>query len=270
MANVGISIACLYPMETERALETAAKLAIKDLEVHFSTFSELTDRYLNELKKILKYYDASVHSVHPFYCMLESPMFFSDYDERRFADGLEIYKQYFHAAAKIGAEYLVFHGGQNFGAVKCAVSDDEYIERYNMIYECAKKFDVTLLHENVYTHKCEGIEFCRKMIEYLGDKAQFVFDSKQARRAGFNPAEFAAALSGHIRSVHISDYDEENDCLLPGKGIEDFAALENAMGEDAKKVHWTIEVYRNSFGEPLELSRSVNYLKKILKTYKSL
>lgn len=264
MANVGISIACLYPMETEKALETAAKIGIRNLEVHFSTFSELTDGYLKELKKILKYYGAVVHSVHPFYCMLESAMFFSNYNERRFADGLEIYKQYFHAAAKIDAKYLVFHGGQLLGVNKCAVSDDEYIERYNIIYESAQKFGVTLLHENVYTHKCESVDFCRKMVEYLGDKALFTFDSKQARRAGFKSSEFAAALNGHIRNIHISDYDEEHDCILPGKGQEDFAALKEAVGNDSDKACWLIEVYSNVVNAPWELELSMNYLKGIL------
>lgn len=264
MANVGVSTACLYPMETERALETVAKMGIKDFEVHFSTFSELTDGYLKELKKILKYYGAEVYSVHPFYCVLESSMFFSDYNERRFADGLEIYKQYFHATAKIGAKYLVFHGGQNHGVSRCVISDDEYIERYNMIYECAQRFGVTLLHENVYTHKCESIDFCRKMIEYLGDKAQFTFDSKQARRSGFNSSEFAAALSGHIKNIHISDCDEEHDCILPGRGNEDFAAINKAVGSDAEKACWMIEVYNNAINAAWDLETSVNYLNGIL------
>lgn len=264
MSNIGMSIACLYPMETEKALETAAQMGFKDFEIHLSTFSELSDGYIKELKKILKHYGANAHSLHPFYCVLESPMFFSDYNERRFADGLEIYKQYFHSTAKLGAKYLVFHGGQLMGVNKCTVSDDEYIERYNRLYECGQKFGITLLHENVYTHKCESIDFCRKMIEYLGDKAQFTFDSKQARRAGQDPAKFAAALSGHIRNIHISDFNAEHDCILPGKGIENFAAIKSAMGEDSDKAYWMIEVYRNGFGDTREIELSAKYLKGIL------
>ena len=264
MAIVGISTACLYPAETERAMADIAQLGIKDMEIHFSTFSELTDGYLKELRKMMKHYGVRATSVHPFYCVLESPMFFSEYNERRFADGLEIYKQYFHATAKLGAEYLVFHGGQLLGVNKCTVSDDEYIERYNLIFECAQKFGVILLHENVYTHKCEDIDFCRKMIEYLGDKAQFTFDSKQARRSGYNSAEFAAALSGHIRNIHISDFDTNHDCLLPGKGVENFAALKNAVGSDADKVCWNIEVYGNAINNPRDLELSEKYLNGIL------
>ena len=264
LANVGISTSCFYPMETELALENGARLGISDFEVHFSTFSELHSGYLKELNKLLKHYGARVHSVHPFYSMLESAMFFSEYNERRFADGVEIYKQFFHATARIGAKYLVFHGGTTIGKSRCKVSDDEYIERYHYLCECGKKFGVTLLHENVYTHKAESVEFCCKLIDYLGDKALFTFDNKQARRAGYVSAEFARALSGHIRNIHISDCNAEHDCLLPGRGTEDFVAIRSAMSGEDEDALWAIEVYDDAFRDPDELRQSANYLKSVL------
>lgn len=260
MATVGISTSCFYPMETENALRAAAEAGIRHFEVHFSTFSELSDSYIKEIRKMLRHYGAQVHSVHPFYSMLESAMFFSDYNERRFADGLEIYKQHFHTAARLGAEYLVFHGGQTIGKSRVMVSHDEYIERYNMLCECGRKSGVTLLHENVYTHIAQTPEFCRKMVEYLGDKALFTFDNKQARRAGYDSAEFARALSGHIRAVHISDCDREHDCLLPGKGHEDFDAIRNAMSGDDDRAFWAIEVYNDAFRDAEEIKLSLNFL----------
>ena len=251
-------------METELALENAAELGIRDFEVHLSTFSELNDGYLKELNKILKHYGARVHSLHPFYSMLESAMFFSDYNERRFADGVEIYKQFFHAAAKLGAKYLVFHGGSTIGKNRCRVSDDEYIERYNMLCECGRKFGVVLLHENVYTHKAQSVEFCRKLIEYLGDKAQFNFDNKQARRSGYTSIEFARALCGHICGIHISDCDSEHDCLLPGCGTEDFVAIKSALSGDDGEACWIIEVYDDAFRDREELRHSASYLRSVL------
>ena len=164
MSVVGISTSCFYPMETEIALQKSLEAGISDFEVHFSTFSELSRDYLKEIRKMLRHYGANVHSVHPFYSMLESAMFFSDYSERRLADGLELYKQYFDAAARIGAKYLVFHGGTNIGKSRVMVSQDQYIERYNMIFETGRGFGITLLHENVYTHIAQTTEFCRKMI----------------------------------------------------------------------------------------------------------
>ena len=260
MATVGISTSCFYPMQTEIALRTAAEAGIRNFEVHFSTFSELSDGYIKEMRRMLRHYGAQVHSVHPFYSALESAMFFSDYSERRFADGLEIYRQLFHTAARLGAEYLVFHGGMNIGKSRVMVSQDKYIERYNMIFECGRKFGVTLLHENVYTHIAQTPEFCRKLIEYLGEKALFVFDNKQARRAGFGSVEFADVLSGHIRTVHISDCDREHDCLLPGRGTEDFIAMRRAMSGGDDNAFWAIEVYNDAFNNPDEITLSLNYL----------
>lgn len=251
-------------METERALECAAEAGIRDFEIHPSTFCEITDGYLKELRKMLRHYGAKVHALHPFYSMLESAMFFSDYHERRFADGAEIYKQFFHAAAKLEAPYLIFHGGATVGKNRCAVSDDVYIERYHWLSECAKSFGVTLLHENVYTHKAQSIEFCRKMIDYLGEQALFTFDNKQARRAGYDSVRFAEALAGHIRHIHISDCDREHDCLLPGRGGEDFLAIRDAMGETDREACWTVEVYQEAFRRPEELRQSERYLAEVL------
>ena len=264
MEPIGISTSCFYPLETEIALRTAAEAGFRTLEVHFSTFSELTDGYLKEFRKMLRYYGAEVHSVHPFYSMLESAMFFSDYSERRFADGAELYKQYFHAAAKIGAKYLVFHGGSNIGKSRVMVTHDRYIERYNMLYEFARKEGITLLHENVYTHIAQTPEFCRKLIGYLGDKALFTFDNKQARRAGFDSVQFVRAISGHIRNIHISDCDREHDCLLPGRGTEDFAAMKDALSGDDSKAVWNIEVYNNAFRDAGEIAESANFLRNLL------
>ena len=265
MAKVGISTSCFYPMETEKALKIAAEGGISLFEIHFSTFSELTDGYLKEMRKMLRYYGAQVHSVHPFYSALESAMFFSDYSERRFADGLEIYKQFFHAAARLGAEYLVFHGGQNIGKARVMVSQDEYIERYNTIFECGRQYGVSLLHENVYTHTAQTPEFCRRLIEYLGEKALFTFDNKQAYRAGFDSLEFIRALSGHIRNLHISDRNREHDCLLPGKGTEDFTAMRAALSGDDDKACWNIEVYNDAFKDVEEIRLSLRYLDMKLK-----
>ena len=260
MATIGISSSCFYPINTEIALKTALEAGITHFEIHFSTFSELSDGYIKEIRKMLRHYGAQVHSLHPFYSLLESPMFFSDYSERRFADALELYKQFFHTAARLDAQYVILHGGQTTGKNRVIISQDEYIERYNTIFETARKHGVTLLHENVYMHVAQTTEFCRRLIEYLGDKALFAFDNKQARRAGSDSAAFAEAISGHIRVVHISDCDREHDCLLPGKGNEDFPAIRHAMSGDDKDAFWAIEVYNNAFTDPEQIVMSLKYL----------
>ena len=264
MAQVGMSTSCFYPANTEVGLQNALEAGILDLEIHFSSFSELDKHYLKELRRMLMYYGGHIRAVHPFYSILESLMFFSDYGERRFVDGLEIYRQYFQTCQLLGAKYLVFHGGGKMGKSCSMVSDDEYIERYNLLFESARQAGVVLLHENVYQHVAEDITFCRKMIDYLGDKALFTFDNKQARRAGFDSLAFVEALSGHIRHLHVSDCDESHDCLLPGRGREDFLAMKSAMSGEDESACWMVEVYHDAFRSVGELQQSVNYLRSVL------
>jgi sugar phosphate isomerase/epimerase len=117
----------------------------------------------------------------------------------------------------------------------------------------------------VYGYLAESMAFCRKLIEYLGDQALFTFDNKQARRAGFDAVEFASALSGHIRHIHISDYDATHDCLVPGRGNEDFAAMRAALSGDDETACWVIEVYEHVFHDPEDLRLSGNYLRSVLR-----
>ena len=44
--KAGVSTACLYPMQTEEALETLAKMGIKTLEIFFNAPSELSKPFL--------------------------------------------------------------------------------------------------------------------------------------------------------------------------------------------------------------------------------
>ena len=49
---IGVSTACLYPLETEKAFEYLAKNGIKNTEIFFNTDSELTPSFVSELKQI--------------------------------------------------------------------------------------------------------------------------------------------------------------------------------------------------------------------------
>ena len=50
--KAGVSTACLYPMQTEEALETLAKMGIKTLEIFFNAPSELSKPFLRNLREI--------------------------------------------------------------------------------------------------------------------------------------------------------------------------------------------------------------------------
>ena len=78
----GASTACLYPMETERALETLLRLGYRRFEVFLNAMEELSPPFLRGLGERARAYGASFVSVHPFTSAAESTLLFGDYPRR--------------------------------------------------------------------------------------------------------------------------------------------------------------------------------------------
>lgn len=246
--KAGISTACLYPIETEQALEKLLDLDFKLFEVFFNTYSEMKPQFLSKIRQMLNSSGASVKSVHPFTSGFETMMIFSDY-ERRFLDALEFYQKYFEAANELGAEILVLHGQRDYG--KSRIPEELYFQRYARLYALGKEYGVTVAQENVNAFRSESPEFIRKMRRVLGDECSFVLDVKQAVRAGFDPYEMCAAMGERLVHVHINDNSKKTDCLLPGKGTMDYSRLLDLLEKIGYSGDLIIEVYCDSYG-PLE------------------
>ncbi|MBQ4604371.1 MAG: TIM barrel protein, partial [Clostridia bacterium] len=167
----GISTSCLYPLETEKSLDTLGKIGVKTCEVFLNSPSETTLEFAKTLNKIRKEYGIKIASVHPFSSFAETYMLFSAYG-RRFNDMLEFYKRNFEVTAALGAEFSVIHGVLT-GA---KISDTEYFERFAKLIEEGKKSGIKVCHENVNRHLCESPVFIEKMKNYLGDGFKLVFD----------------------------------------------------------------------------------------------
>ncbi|HEX3026667.1 MAG TPA: TIM barrel protein [Clostridia bacterium] len=121
----GISTACLYPMETERALEVMLGLGFDCFEVFANCESELTDKYIETLGKMMAARGARVYSLHLFTGSYEPFMFFSNY-KRRFDDSIKQFRRYFRSARLLGASVVVFHGGHRNALMEI----EEYCERF--------------------------------------------------------------------------------------------------------------------------------------------
>ena len=111
--HIGVSTACLYPMETERSLDTLLSLGFRRFELFLNCFSEVKEDYVRSLRERLETSGAQALSVHPFTSAFENMLFFSDY-ARRTEDGLTLYRDYFRAANLLGASILVLHGQRNY------------------------------------------------------------------------------------------------------------------------------------------------------------
>ncbi len=257
--QAGISTANLYPMVIEEALTTLNGFGAEVVEVFLNTTSELTPDFAAMLKKRADDIGVSIRSFHSYTSCFEPYLLFSLY-ERRFEDGLRVFAPIFEAAAIAGADYVILHGDRDPGNLPA----EQSIARYEKLYDLGQQYGVTLLQENVVRFRACQPQFVREMRRQLGDKAQFTLDFKQCRRTGVAIEEMIDAMSGAIRHVHISDYDDESDCLMPGVGKEDFPRLLQKLKESGFDGALIIELYRHNFDKVEELSSGIVTLRQAL------
>ncbi len=255
----GVSTACLYPMYTEDSLKFLTENNVKNIEVFVNSHSEIDKDYIKKLKACSDANNAKIVSFHPYTCEIEPMMFFTKY-ERRFLDILDYYKKYFEAAKLLDAKYLIFHGNKpqnNF-------SEDDYFERYEKLYDLGRTFGIDVVQENVARCVSGNLEFEKNMMAKLGDKAKFALDTKQAVRHGYDPYEFVSALKSNIKHIHLSDYNQDCDCMLVGKGKLDF----KRFAEELKKVNYTesiiLELYSICYKNKTEVIENYNYINSLL------
>ncbi len=246
--NLGISTASLYPLETECALEEIGKNGIKTTEIFFNCESELKDSFVDILLEIKERYKLNITAVHPTMSLAESFMMFSAY-ERRFREALRQYSRYAQVAQRLGAKYIVMHGGKPNGIL----TDEEYCERYMALKAETKPYGVTVLQENVVHFRSGDVEFLRSMKEILGDEAEFCFDIKQSIRSGYLPMDLIEEFYPNIKHFHISDHSVAGDCLIPGQGKFNFNEFFKFLQKTEYKGACITEVYSFCYKSSEEL-----------------
>ncbi len=256
--SIGVSTACFYPLETELALEEVGKMGIDTTEIFFNADCELKESFIDILEDIKEEYKINIVSVHPTMSLAESFVFFSNY-ERRFREGLNTYARYSEIAARLGAKYIIMHGGKPNGIL----SDEEYCERYFEINRETQKNGVTVLQENVVRFRACNKEFMQSMVDILGNDAHFCLDIKQSIRCGYSPLELIEEFSDNIRHYHISDHTVASDCMLPGNGGFDFKNFFDYTKSKGYKGSYITEVYKYAYKEYEEIAKSYNFLKNI-------
>lgn len=257
--NLGISTASFYPLETELALEEVGKAGIKTTEIFFNAESELKDSFIDMLVDIKERYDMNITAVHPTMSLAESFMIFSAY-ERRFHEALRQYRRYSEVAERLGAKYIIMHGGKPNGIL----NDEEYCQRYMQLKDETRQNGVTVLQENVVKFRSGDIEFLRSMKEILGDEAEFCFDIKQSVRCGYLPIDTMVEFYENIKHFHISDHSVAGDCLLPGNGKFDFKTFFKILNEKGYDGSLVTEVYSFSYKEYKDIFDSHKKTQKML------
>ena len=242
--KLGISTSSLYPMPTEQALSLLVEQNVETVEIFFNAFCELEPDFLTQLKEILRRGDTQVLSVHPFTCTMEPMLFFGDYD-RRFDDGIAMYRKYFAAAETLGAKYLVLHGDRG-GSL---LPQEEHFERFSRLAVIGREYGVTLAQENVARCRSGRLDFLLEMKRALGEDAAFVLDLKQARRANEDATHMLTSLGDSVKHIHISDGDAQHDCQNIGAGATDFAAFFSTLRRMNYDGGVLLELYRHNYGD---------------------
>ncbi len=259
--KIGISTSCLYPMYTEESFKLLAQNGIALTEIFFNANLELQPDFIKELLQIKNEYGIAVSSIHPTMSLAESFMLFSNYD-RRFYEGLDMYKRYGEIAARLGAKYVIMHGGKPNGTM----DNYGYFDRFARVADVVRENGAVLLQENVVKYRAGDLEVLQNMSDYLGDNVNFCLDVKQSLRGGYSPYDVLHLLGGKIKHLHLSDSNEQHDCMLPFDGNFDFKAFLDTAVECGYTGDAVIEVYRNAFDDPRELFDShKKLLNKIVK-----
>lgn len=240
--KAGVSTACLYPKLLEEAVYDLAVNGVAHIEIFVNTFCELEKKYVNDMSAMLRRFDVTCRSMHPFTSAMEPMMFFSGYD-RRVGDVIEIYKKYFEAMNILGAEILVFHGNKKI----VPVEKELYFDCFQRLVNAGKEFGITVAQENVSRCTSGSLSFMRDMVKNLGDDAKFVIDTKQAVRAGENNFDILNSLGNHVVHVHISDHGELGDCLQIGKGRFNIKRFLSVLNEKSPESSVILELYRSNF-----------------------
>jgi len=245
-------------METEKALETLGKLGVRTVEIFFNAPSELQPEFLAKLKAIAQQYALKIIAIHPYSSGFEPFMFFTNY-ERRFQDAMVMYEDYYRAANDLGAKIVVLHGDRKEGQLP----DEVYYDRFGEMFLHAKQNGVILAQENVERCRSRSSSFIRRMYEYLGDNVRFVLDLKQAVRSGEDIFTMCNAMDKGIVHLHLSDNCAQGDCLPPGSGTFDFAALKQHLKSHGYMGSGVIELYRNNYKTTANLYESYCFMKAI-------
>lgn len=257
--NIGVSTASLYPLHIEDAFAKLAEMGIKTAEVFANSTCEAREPFISQICGIRDENAMRITSFHPFSSPMESVFLFSTYD-RRVEEMLELYREFFGAMNRLGAEIFVVHGA--ILSSKCTA--EHYLKQFRLLSEAGREFGVTVAQENVSYCLSGSLDFLKLMKRELGDHACFVLDLKQARRSKADPLEYVDALGTSIVHCHLSDANADFDCLPIGKGFFDFNTLIKKLRFIGYNGALIVELYRDNYGEFTELRDSVDRLTEII------
>lgn len=257
--KIGVSTASLYPLHIEDAFAKLAEMGVRIAETFANSTVEAREPYISQICGIRDKHGMTITSFHPFSSPMESVFLFSDYD-RRIEEMMTMYREFFGSMNKLGAKIFVLHGA--ISSSKCTVP--HYLKQFRMLSEAAREAGITVAQETVSYCLSGDLEFLKTMKRELGSHANFVLDLKQIRRSGGDPFRYIKELGTSIIHCHLSDANADSDCLPIGKGEFDFTRFTRAMLDIGYDNAFIVELYRENYGDFIELKQSADVLSEIV------
>lgn len=258
--RIGISTADFYPdTNTEDTAEKIKKLGFSLAEVFLNSESEYESDFIGRLKDSFDKNEVKIYSVHGFSSSFE-PFLFDRYKRRR-EDMLKRYRSIIRAAKDLKAETYTFHGLRKVDWGNLNI--DYILDIYNNLSYIAAEEGIILSQENVFWCKSSEIEFLKLLKEKMKYPLKFTFDIKQAYKAGVSPMSYLDVMGKDLVNFHINDRDENNICLMPGKGSVDYKAIKNKLNETGYDNVGIIEIYRENYKSPEEFIAARKFLENI-------
>lgn len=256
--KTGISTASLYgKMYTEEALEFFNKNGVENCEVFLSSYSEYDENFGKTLKE--KQGNVNVHSIHTLNSQFEGQLF--SHSLRQFEDAKKIFASCLKIGQRLGAKIYVLHGPQQMKYTKYVTNYQFFGERTSELAQIAKKHDMLLTWENVHWTHYNHPDFMKNLSPYLTEEIGTTLDIKQAKQSDTPVDKYIFDMQDKIKNVHIVDFDETGNMVLPTFGYYDYKSLFNKLGNIDVPV--MIEVYDGCFKEPEELLQSYHKFKEL-------
>ncbi|NMM63221.1 sugar phosphate isomerase/epimerase [Clostridium sp. P21] len=255
--EIGISSASFYPnLNTEDSISFMSNLGFKSGEIFLNSPSEYEEDFIKRILEQKLKYDFKIHSVHCLSSAFE-PYLFDDYKRRR-DDMLLCFKKICRAAKLLGAKCYTFHGMRWKN-----INDLNYkfiLEIYNQLTYLAMEEGIKLAQENVSWCMSSNLSFLNKIKDNVKYPIHFTLDIKQAYKAHVPPEKYIDVMGSLIANFHVNDRDDNNICLLPGKGEVNFKKISCKLKEIGYNEIGIIEVYSNNYDNYDEIKNSKEFL----------
>lgn len=257
--ELGICTATFFNVaKTEDTLELVRRYGFNVCEVFLTTFCEYESDFARVLSDRLM--GVRVHSVHDYTTSFE-PMLFNPAERTR-RDGEKLFEKVLSAGKILGAQNYTFHGQSRLK--KTTKYDFPLVsQRYEELALWANEYGMDLCLENV--HWAINNEPC--IFEIISSGAPHLkatLDIKQARQAGVDYNEFIKVYGNRLKTVHISDFDENGNTCLPFEGTVDYEKLFKTLKDSGYDGPVLIELYSKDYQNLNALYAPFDRLKEIM------